>query len=168
MIFNNNGGNKLDKSDDEDEAFSNGESIIALLVNLATCKNASPAGVKKILSFLSKKAPPDEELSISIRKVKSKKDSNSKEEIAVTGKTRQLVNNTITFFFFKHSRSHAELLVNKGANRGVVGEDARVFFTNPSRKVSICDINNYKRFNLTVTADRVTKTASREAIVILN
>ena len=54
-----------------------------------------------------------------MNEVKSKRDSDSKEEITLDEKTYCLTNNTITYSLSKYARAHSESLVNRGANTGV-------------------------------------------------
>ena len=69
----------------------------------------------------------------------------------------------------KYVRTHTESLVDKGANRGVVGEDTRAISTNPNKKVNICSIENHEIDSISIaTADKVIKVVSREVIIILN
>ena len=53
--------NKSENSDDTNKEASDGESDTTLLSNTATCKNASPADIRKLLSVPSKKKSPEKE-----------------------------------------------------------------------------------------------------------
>ena len=86
----------------------------------------------------------------------------------MNGKTYCSVNKAITYSLSKHARVHVNSLIDRGANGGVVGEDTRVIFANPDRRVSICRIDNHKIDSISiVSAGEVMQTTSREVIVIL-
>ena len=66
-------------------------------------------------------------------------------------------------------RTHAQLLVDRGANRGVASKDMHVIFTNLDRIISVYEINDHEINSvLMVTTRGVTKSIVGEVIIILN
>ena len=97
-----------------------------------------PVDIRKLLSVLN----------VSINEEKSKKDSNSGQEITADRKTYYLVNNAITYFLSKHARACTKWLVNRGANGVVVEKDTSLVSTNSNRKVSIYEIDSISLLQL--------------------
>ena len=64
---------------------------------------------------------------------------------------------------------YAQLLVDRGANRGVAGKDTCLIFTNLDRIISIYRINNHEINSIPIVNARgVTKSAVGEVVIILN
>ena len=100
---------------------------------------------------------------------KSKRDNDSIEEIIMNGKTYYLVNNTLSYLLSKHACVYSNILINRGTNGRVAGEDTRVMSTNLDRRTSVCRIDNHEINSiLIITTSGVTITTSRENIFIFD
>ena len=134
-------------NESDDSKLEWGEDNATLLVNSATCNNVSPSDICKSISVPDKKKPPDESNKKRIikgNKTKLSAKEESDEEIALNERTYQAINTTVTYFLSKHDRTHAQSLVNRGANGEVAGEDIRVICKYPDRKICIRGINNHE------------------------
>ena len=110
-----------------DENFIKNDDILTkneatLLVNSATCKNVSPADIRKLLSAPEKKKPQDKGKfgnKVLANKTSTSDVDNNKDEIAINGKVYRSVNKAVTYFMPKHDRTHPQSLVDRGATDGV-------------------------------------------------
>jgi hypothetical protein len=111
-----------------------------------------------------------------IRKVLSSikhHDSSTQEsvpEITINGKTYRIVNTTTTYNVSaaRHRSEHA-LLVDRGVNGGVAGEDVRVLIFKSMRSVDIQGLDNHQVTNIPiVTAGGVVKSQRGNVIAILH
>ena len=121
--------NKNESSDEESEA--------TLLVNAATCKNVSPADIRKLSLAPEKKKPPNKnksEKKLLTNKTKISQEESNKDELVINGKVHRSVNKAVTYFLSKYDRTHTQSLVDRGANGGVAGEDAGVIYKALDRK----------------------------------
>ena len=160
------------KSDDNKNESSDEESESTLLVNTATCKNVSPADIRKLLSVPETKKSPNKNKNakkLSTNKTKVSQEESNTDELVINGKVYRSVNKTVTYFLSKHDRTHTQSLVDRGANGGVAGEDVRVIHKALDRKICIRGIDNHEITDVpSVTAGGVTQTISGEVIAILN
>jgi len=159
-------------SQNDDDPSDQEENDSTLLVNSATCKDISPTDIRKLLSTSSKKKPTNKtsgKKKTLVNVAKSKSNSSLDNKITINRKTYFSVNSTITYLLSKNMRTHAQLLVDRGANRGVASKDMHVIFTNLDRIISVYEINDHEINSvLMVTTRGVTKSIVGEVIIILN
>ena len=79
------------------------------------------------------------------------------------------MNSTVTYSLSKHARTHAQSIVDRGANSRVSGEDMRVIFTNPDRLISVRGIDNHEIDSIPmVIAGGISKTIVGDVMVIFH
>ena len=159
-------------SQNDDDPSDQEENDSTLLVNSATYKDISPTDIRKLLSTSSKKKPTNKtsgKKKTLVNVAKSKSNSSLDNKITINRKTYFSVNSTITYLLSKNMRTHAQLLVDRGANRGVASKEIFIIFTNLDRIINIYRINDYKINSvLIVTTGGFTKSVVGEVIIILN
>lgn len=152
------------ESNNADNIESDNNEDSTLLANSATCKNVSPDDLRNLLSS-KKKEPPDKK-KVSVNNAKASK---SCDEVTLNGKVCICANNAVTYSTSNIDRVHNQSLVDRGANRGVAGEDARVIFCDTHRKVDFRGIDNHGIASIPIVSDGgVTTTLQGEMIIIMH
>ena len=131
-----------EESSDTDDNVNDNNDDSTLLINSTACKNASPADLSS---------------------------SKTHEEITPNGKIYRCANNTIIYSTSNIDRVHNQSLADRGANRGVAGEDTRVISCDPHRNVDVRGIDNHEITSIPiVSAGGVTTTLQGEIIIIMH
>ena len=129
-----------------------------LLVNSASANAANPGDIRKLMSEPGKNKGAAVKIQTAFAN-----------EVTINGKTCRERSQHVTYCITTLSRSSLHSLLDRGANGGVTGSDARVIETHPDRKVDIHGIDNHElTAKPLVTAGGVRSTIAGEVILIMH